>query len=252
MARRGPPVPAFEPGRIGPLAQLRALLYDIHGNLPALEAILADAQAAGAESYVLGGDYALFGAFPREAVERLGGLDAARIRGNTDRWLVDDSDAPDNAVVQRSLTHCRSALDADLCRTLASLPETAEIGDALICHASPKSDLDTFLPEPEEDAVEKEMLAGTSAPVVVFGHSHLQFQRERDGVLLVNPGSVGIPFDGDRRAAYALWSGAREFELRRVEYDVDAYVAEMRVHMTPTLGDAVETLVRRVEQAAFV
>jgi putative phosphoesterase len=231
---------------------LRALLYDIHGNLPALDAVLADAQAAGAESYVLGGDYALFGAFPRETVERLGGLDATRIRGNTDRWLIDDIDAPENALVERSLAHSRDALGNDLCRTLASLPETTELGDALICHGSPKSDLDTFLPQPEEDAVEEEMLAGARAPVIVFGHSHLQFERARDGILLLNPGSVGIPFDGDRRAAYALWHGENRFDLRRVEYDWGGYADSLRERLGPTLGDPVETLVRRVEQAAFV
>lgn len=230
---------------------MRALLYDIHGNLPALEAVLADAEAAGAESYVLGGDYALFGAFPRETVERLGGLDATRIRGNTDRWLIDASDAPDNELVEHSLSHCRDALGDALCKALFSLPVSAELGDALICHASPKSDLDTFLPDPEPSDVEEEMLAGASLQVIVFGHSHLQFHRERDSALLVNPGSVGLPFDGDRRAAYALWRGGREFELRRVEYDSDAYIAEVRAQMGVTLGDAVETLVRRIEKAAF-
>jgi diadenosine tetraphosphatase ApaH/serine/threonine PP2A family protein phosphatase len=71
-----------------------------------------------------------------------------------------------------------------------------------------------------------------------------------DGRLLVNPGSVGLPFDGDRRAAYALWAGGRDFELRRVEYDSDAYAAAVRERMAETLGPAVETLARRVEQAA--
>jgi putative phosphoesterase len=231
---------------------LRALLYDIHGNLPALEAVLADAGVAGADSFVLGGDYALFGAFPRESVERLGALDATRIRGNTDRWLIDDSDAPDNEFVDRSLRHCREALGDAFCKALVSLPTTDEIGDALICHASPKSDLDTFLPDPEPDDVEKEMLGATREEVIVFGHSHLQFQRERDGKLLVNPGSVGLPFDGDRRAAYALWGGGREFELRRVAYDWAAYAVAVRERLGDALGDTVEMLVRRVERAAFV
>jgi putative phosphoesterase len=231
---------------------VRALLYDIHGNLPALEAVLADAEAAGAESYVLGGDYALFGAYPRETVERLGGLDATRIRGNTDRWLIDDSDAPANPLVERSLEQCRNALGDDLSRTLGSLPATAEIGDALICHASPRSDMETFFPQPHDEAAEHAMLSEAEQQVIVFGHSHLQFRREAHGRLLVNPGSVGIPFDGDRRAAYALWRGNNEFELRRVEYDWPTYVGSLRERLAPTLGDAVATLVRRVEQAAFV
>lgn len=231
---------------------MRALLYDIHGNLPALEAVLADAEAAGAESYVLGGDYALFGAFPRETVERLGGLDATRIRGNTDRWLTDDSDAPDNPLVGRSLAHCRDALGADLSRTLASLAPTTELGSALICHASPRSDMETFFPEPSDEQAEQALLSQTDCQVIVFGHSHLQFRREAHGRLLVNPGSVGIPFDGDRRAAYALWAGEGQFELRRVEYDWVAYVKSLRERLADQLGEAVETLAQRVEQAAFV
>ena len=69
-----------------------ALLYDVHGNLPALEAVLKDCPA---DRYLLGGDYAVAGAWPRETVARLDGLDAEWIRGNTDRWLVDAHDAPD-------------------------------------------------------------------------------------------------------------------------------------------------------------
>ena len=76
-----------------------ALLYDIHGNLPALEAVLEDAGAAGAERFVLGGDYALFGPWPRESVERLRELDADWIRGNGERWTAHPSDAPQDEVV---------------------------------------------------------------------------------------------------------------------------------------------------------
>ena len=68
----------------------------------------------------------------------------------------------------------------------------------------------------------------------------------------MNPGSVGMPFDGDRRAAYALWRGGDGFELRRVAYDADAYVEQLRQRLSTSLAEAVETLVRRLEQAAFV
>ena len=77
-----------------PVDQVIGLLYDVHGNLPALEAVLADARETGAERFVLGGDYASFGAWPRESVERLRELDATWIRGNVDRWLLDRGDAP--------------------------------------------------------------------------------------------------------------------------------------------------------------
>ena len=230
---------------------IRALLYDIHGNLPALEAVLADAHGAGAEQFVLGGDYALMGAFPQETVKTLDTLDAQWIRGNTERWLEEPFDAPDNELMHRSIEHCRAELGGRDTEALFGLPGLIEVDGACVCHASPHSDMLTFMPE--ATAGDHELLVHTDAEVVIFGHSHLQFSREAEGGrLLVNPGSVGLPFDADRRAAYALWRGGREFELRRVEYDSDAYARAVRARMGVTLGDTVETLVRRVEQATMV
>jgi predicted phosphodiesterase len=108
----------------------------------------------------------------------------------------------------------------------------------------------TFFPDPAEQ--DQQLLDEDDPRVIAFGHSHLQFSRESGERLLVNPGSVGMPFDGDRRAAYALWRGGRDFELRRVEYDVEAYAHDLRQSMAETLGSAVETLVQRIERAAFV
>jgi predicted phosphodiesterase len=229
---------------------IQAALFDVHGNLPALEAVIADARAAGAESFLLGGDYALFGAWPRESVARLRELEAVAIRGNTDRWLEDPSDAPANPLVERSLDWCREALGEQLARELASMDATAALERGLLCHASPRSDMATFGPGPSD--ADAELIADCDPEVIVFGHSHLQFIRPSGERLLVNPGSVGLPFDGDRRAAYALWKGDRDFELRRVDYDVDGYAADVQARMGVTLGDAAETLVRRVVEAAFV
>jgi putative phosphoesterase len=229
---------------------VRALLYDIHGNLPALEATLADAAAAGAERFVLGGDYALFGARPAETTARLRELDAVWIRGNTDRWVADDqADAPAGALVQASIAHCREAV-GERASELGALQASVKLDGVLFCHASPHSDMESFFPEPRAD--DRRLLEGSAEETVVFGHTHLQFRRESEATLLVNPGSVGMPFDGDRRAAYAIWHDGREIELRRVEYDVDAYVSDLRRRLSGALGDAVETLARRLEQAAFV
>jgi predicted phosphodiesterase len=228
---------------------VRAILYDIHGNLPALEAVLEDASDVGAERFVLGGDYALFGAHPAETVDRLRALDAVWIRGNTDRWVAGDAaDAPDNALVRDSIAHCREAL-AERGPELGGLPAKAALDGVLFCHASPHSDMESLFPTPR--AEDERLLRGTVESTVVFGHTHLQFRRESETALLVNPGSVGMPFDGDRRAAYALWHDD-EIELRRVEYDVDTYVSELRRRLSGALGVAVETLARRLEQAAFV
>jgi predicted phosphodiesterase len=230
---------------------LQALLYDIHGNLPALDAVIADAQAAGARQFILGGDYALAGAWPQETVKRLDKLKGPRIRGNTDRWLEDPSDAPGDDMMHRAIEYCRKQLGGKWTEKLFHLPVQTEIDGACVCHASPRSDMLTFMPEATEG--DRQLLAGTRAEVVIFGHSHLQFTRETDDShLLVNPGSVGLPFDGDRRAAYALWNGRRDFELRRVPYDSDRYAQEVRKRMSKQLGPNIDTLVRRVEQAAMV
>ena len=214
------------------------LLYDVHGNLPALEAVLADCPA---ERYLLGGDYAVAGAWPRETLERLDRLDARWIRGNTERWLVDSSDTPPgiDVIVEK----CRAELDGALVERLVALPTTATIDGTLYCHASPNSDMDSFDQRlPDHDA---DLLAGADAPRVVFGHTHRQWRRETaDGVLLVNPGSVGTPWDGDHDAAYAVMHDDGTVELRRAAYDWQAAAERVRERV----GDLPA---RRIEQARF-
>jgi predicted phosphodiesterase len=216
-----------------------ALLYDIHGNLPALEAVLAD--ASDADGFLLGGDYATAGAWPRETVERLKELpDATWIRGNADRWLVDRHDAP--APIDQIAAACAEALGEELVAELAGLPESTAIDGTLYCHASPQSDMQSFLPEPgDRDA---ELLMGVEARRVVFGHTHIAFEREGPGgIRLANPGSVGMPWDGDHRAAYAVIDRDR-LELRRVDYDWEASVAAVRERVG-------ELPARRMELARF-
>jgi predicted phosphodiesterase len=205
-----------------------AVLYDVHGNLAALDAVLEDARAAGANEWVLGGDYALFGAWPAETVARLRELEGAVwIRGNVDRWA--GGDAPDDSALRAAVADTRAALGDATADELGALPTEAEVAGALFVHASPVSDLRSFGPEPTNE--EEELLAGTTHPRLVFGHTHVQFRRPAaiGDIELVNPGSVGVPLDGDRRAAYALIDpDSRELELRRVAYDTEATIAELR------------------------
>ena len=218
---------------------MRALLYDIHGNLPALEAVLAD--ASDADEFLLGGDYATAGPWPRETVERLKELpNATWIRGNADRWLVDRHDAPSpiDEVAQRTAEQLGDELVAEL----AALPETATIDGTLYCHASPGSDMETFPPSPgDRDA---ELLMGVEARRVVCGHIHHSFARPGPGgIEIVNPGSVGMPWDGNHRAAYAVIDGDH-VERRRVEYDWQTSVAAVRDRVG-------ELPARRMELARF-
>jgi predicted phosphodiesterase len=226
---------------------VHAVLYDVHGNAMALEAVLADARAAGAERFVLGGDYTMAGAQPTAAVALLDELDARWIRGNTDRWVADVDQAPEDPFVHAVCAHARADLGEDQAARLAALPESVVLGDVLFCHASPHSDMETFMPEPV--AGEEELLDGAAQPTVVFGHSHLQFTRSSGDRLLVNPGSVGMPLDGDPRAGWALWDGGASLELRRTGYDRERYLAEVRRRMTPALESHVQTVLGRIEQA---
>ena len=99
----------------------------------------------------------------------------------------------------------------------------------LYVHGSPLSDVESFAPEPEDD--DERLLAGVKEQQVVFGHSHVQFRRSGpDGTELVNPGSVGMPLDGDPRAAWAIRRDEGTLEFRRTEYDSSAAVAKMREH----------------------
>src|SRR4051794_19641822 len=203
---------------------MQALVYDVHGNLPALEAVLSDAQEV--DRYILGGDYALFGGWPLETIERLRELPAVWIRGNTDRALAAYDQLPDDLVLRGGLEAARATLGPLLAADLASLPFSATDGDTLICHASPLSDERSFFPEPRPD--EAELLNGTPATRVIFGHTHLAFRRTTvGGIELINPGSVGLPLGGDPRAAYALLHDDGTVEHRRVAYDHEASAAKV-------------------------
>ncbi|MEA2141753.1 MAG: hypothetical protein QOI64_183 [Solirubrobacteraceae bacterium] len=207
---------------------MRALIYDVHGNVLALEAVLADAARQGADAYVIGGDVALFGPWPEAAVARLQELPAAIwIRGNGERWTADPDAAP--TAVRPATAAAREALGPELVAELDALAHSADLGDdTRAWHGSPVSDVRSFLPEPADD--EAELLAGVGERRLIFGHTHLPFHRTSavGGVKLVNPGSVGMPFDGDHRAAYALLHDDGRIEHRRVAYDHAAVPAALR------------------------
>ena len=195
-----------------------AVLYDIHGNVVGLDAVLEDAQAAGADAYLLGGDFASWSPWPRETLDRLRALPHTTwIRGNGERWLREPPlDRPE---VLETLRDTDPGVETDE-GWLFSLQTQCELDGVLYVHGSPLSDVESFAAEP--GAVDERLLAGIRDTTVVFGHSHLQFRRPGpNGTTLINPGSVGMPLDGDVRAAYALRRDDGPFEFRRVEYDTE-------------------------------
>jgi diadenosine tetraphosphatase ApaH/serine/threonine PP2A family protein phosphatase len=218
-----------------------ALLYDIHGSLPALDAVLDDAAAAGADAYLLGGDYGAWGPTPLDCLERLRALPHTTwIRGNGERWTREPPlDRPEVVAALRERESGYGTEEG----WLYSLQTQVVLDGVLYVHGSPLSDVESFPAEPGGD--DERMLAGVSRTSVVFGHSHLQFRRPGpNGTQLLNPGSVGMPLDGDVRAAYALRTEEGEFEFRRVEYDVERAAAAYEA-LGGTFGAMAANRIRR-------
>jgi putative phosphoesterase len=189
-----------------------AALYDIHGNLPALEAVLSELESVTPDLVVVGGD-AVLGPFPRETLEALLALDerARFVRGNTDRSLEG---------------FAAEALTPEQRDFLSRLPLTVSLdvtglGSVLFCHASPRSD-EEIVTRLSSDTRLAPMLEGVAEEVVVGGHTHVQFDRQAAGKRLVNAGSVGMPYEDEPGAYWALLGP--DVELRRTAYDLEAAV----------------------------
>jgi putative phosphoesterase len=192
-----------------------AALYDVHGNLPALDAVLGEVDA---DVILVGGD-AVAGPWPAETLARLRSLegDVRFIRGNADREVVDQTPglAPPHL-----MEFVRSRLSVEEIDFLGSLPLTESIavdglGTVLFCHATPRSD-EEILTRISPDDRWRAALDGVEADVVVCGHTHVQFERDIDGTRLVNAGSVGMPYEREPGAYWALLG--QEVELRRTAY----------------------------------
>ncbi|TMM26531.1 MAG: metallophosphoesterase family protein [Actinobacteria bacterium] len=218
------------------------ILYDIHGNLDALNAVLADAADAGVDRWLLGGDYGTPSPHPLETLARLRELpNATWIRGNGERWLLEPPE--DRPEVTDTYERFRGQIPDEEVRWLYSLPPQAELDGVLYVHGSPLADDESFAAEPQQG--EDRLLAGVRDRTIVFGHSHLQFRRPGpNGTDLVNPGSVGMPLDGDRRAAWATWEG--DFAFRRTGYDVEPAATAYR----EMGGDFGEFAARRIEKGS--
>jgi predicted phosphodiesterase len=191
-------------------------LYDIHGNPDALDAVLADPAAAGADAIVVGGD-AVPGPFAAAVLDRLEALPVPVhwIRGNGEREVAEPP-AGDELVAE---TARRSAaeLGEARARALGALPLVLELDGVLYCHASPRRD-DEMLTRLSPDERFADALAGVRAGLVVAGHTHQQHDRTVGGVRYVNAGSVGLPYEGDGAARW-LWVADGEPAFRATAYD---------------------------------
>jgi putative phosphoesterase len=228
-----------------------AVLADVHGNLPALEAVLSHLEKQGGcdQTWVLG-DLAVFGPYPRQVLERLADVpNKGFVQGNTDRYLATGRRPPlppiqDESQWSRmiSLLEERDAnfrwtigqLDYKWYSFLSELPfeqrlDVPDYGAVVGVHGSPVSDEVGIWAETTDSDL-REMLSGAGCRLLVCGHTHRPLDRSLDQARVINVGSVGLPLDGDRRAAYGtldLEGGECEVALHRVEYDVDGVIDKL-------------------------
>ena len=209
-----------------------SILSDIHGNLTAFEAVLSDLRDLSPDLVFHAGDLADTGSGPAEIVDRIRELRWAGVMGNTDEMLVrpqalEDfaraSSAPPSLwdAVREIAAATRDALGENRLEWLRSLPVALPQPDFAIVHATPESAWRT-LPETASQAHIESTYSGLGAPIVVFGHTHRPSVRQLNSRvrLLINAGSVGLPYDGDPRASYLVLEDGKP-EIRRVEYDTE-------------------------------
>jgi len=217
-----------------------AAIYDIHGNLPALEAVLEDVRRAQADLIVVGGDV-LPGPMPVEAIaclQGVGDIPVQFIQGNGDRAVleqlagVETDNLPEP--VREVVRWVARQLHPEQERLLASWPQTRRVeirglGEVLFCHATPRSDTEIFTRlTPEERLLP--VFTGLDATVVVCGHTHMQFDRRIGKLRMVNAGSVGMPFG--EPGAYWLLLGP-DVQLRQTPYDLARAAERIRATSYP-------------------
>jgi len=210
-----------------------AALYDVHGFRLGLEAVLAELEQEQVDAIVFGGDLFL-GPQPAETAELVRSVDASFVRGNCDR-------EPDDWT--------RSQLDGETLAWSQGWPLTVDLDDVLYCHATPKDDMRPILTEASPAERFDEALEGIDNRLVVAGHTHMQFRRDR----WVNAGSIGWPAEDDVAAFWALVS--EDVEHRRTPFDVERAAEEILASGWPEaesfVAENIRTAPSRAEALAW-
>jgi len=214
-----------------------AVIADVHGNAPALAAVLEEVEREQVDLIVSCGDLT-WGPLPEETYELARGLNARFVRGNADRAVLEGvSETEREQWMQAHHTE-------EMREFLGTFEENVVVevdglGAVRFCHGSPRSDEECVTPETPEERV-REFSAGVDEHVIVSAHVHIQFDREAAGIRSVNAGSVGLPYEGRPGAYWALFGP--DVELRRTEYDVDSTVERYRASGQPNVEQIVELL----------
>jgi len=220
-----------------------AALYDIHGNLPALEAVLQDIRQAEVDHVVVGGDV-FPGPMPFETLTRLLDLNipVQFIHGNGDRVVLAQMAGTESSEVPEQFREVvrwnAQQLHPEHERCLASWPQTHRVeirglGEVLFCHATPRSDTEIFTRLTPEDRL-LPIFEGLNVPLVVCGHTHMQFDRMIGRIRVVNAGSVGMPFG--EPGAYWLLLGP-DVQFRHTSYDLTKAAERIRGTNYPQAQD---------------
>ena len=203
-----------------------ALLADIHGNLPALEAVLHDVDVAGADQIWVAGDLVGYNPWPNEVIQTLKERKVRAIRGNHDRAALTGDTSWFNEVAAQAIRWSRIVLTPGSVGYLKFLEDRSRAhlphGTVAMYHGSPRNDDEYVMPW----AADELLMRMASAQFVVLGHTHVPMAFSSRYGIVVNPGSVGQPRDRDPRAAWALLDTATGgVGQRRVSYDIGAVVA---------------------------
>jgi len=219
-----------------------AVLSDVHGNATALAAVLADLEREQPDLIVSGGDLT-WGPLPEETFALASGLNARWVRGNAERAILENDRATERAswIQERHTPELHEFLAAFEEQVVV---EIDGLGPVRFCHGSPRSDEECVTPETPEERV-REFTAGVTERVLVTAHVHIQFDREVAGIRSLNPGSVGLPYEGTPGAYWAMLGPG--VELRRTEYDLDEAVARYRASGLPGVEQMIELLLEPPE-----
>jgi predicted phosphodiesterase len=215
-----------------------AVVSDIHGNLTAFEAVLADLRQTAPDVIFHGGDLAHGGANPAEIVDRIRDLGWQGVVGNVDEMLFNPASLTDFAnrsphlkslfaVIKEMATAACEALGEARLAWLSGLPRIQKHGSMALVHASPESTWVSSANTTSDDELEA-VYAPLGQPIAVFAHIHVPFIRKLSRIIVANTGSVSLSYDGDRRASYLLVDESG-LAIRRVEYDLDRELKALSV-----------------------
>jgi putative phosphoesterase len=227
-----------------------AVLSDVHGNAVALQAVLEELGRESVDLIVFGGDLT-WGPLPEDTLALVAGISTPTlfVRGNAERALLEPSDRPTERERWLQERHSPAAR-----AFIARFAETASVeiegfGPVLFCHGSPRSDEELVTPGTPGRRV-RELAADVPQRVIVTAHTHLQFDRRVEGIRLINPGSVGMPYEGCPGAFWAVLGP--DVSLRRTGYPLAEAVEHYRASGDPLAEQMVELLVTPPTRAEVI